>query len=591
MKFNDQLIEYIKRDCWKKSLMITGQWGVGKTTAVNKFLEDYKNLIIEDNKKASDILKYTHYCKINGFEIDKNFDLKEFIVKNSFNLKTGKIDPLFDNLINKGLNNLSKIPKPIRNIAKNIANNTEISAKIAGSGVTIKCKDLLTGFYNDHMQYVYEETDISKCIIVIDEIDRKYSLEDNNLKIILSKMIDVMENYKNKIIFVVNKDLISPADNKLIDSWNEKLFDSTIEIKDIDQKTIIPDYFSELFKKHVQKNIQIFSNYRSVNKYNQFCSVIDYEFKRYENNNDMKSTIIEFKETLFYVICLSDNEININYENLDSLNEDKQKTKKYSSMLFRPHIDLIKQFINFNYTPLFNKINEELEDFKGESGKINYATNKFLRSYYICHRKGHQNALPDSLLFVLNTIKTHQDYLSITYTKKRDHEMSFWVYQAIELKANNKIRDRLFDLIIKKIDIYFKESKKLDKLKLLDFKLILDHMVTKYNEDFNRYKKFLECLQIAVDIYINEIDTIIFNNISIKDDDILLKHYLWHYDKTLEDIIEKSDDFIDDLRKLRGLNPDKYAQLRDAYLIKYPKDTDRHITKKMFDNADRVNLL
>ena len=97
MDLNNRILMYISKDFFKKCLLITGHFGVGKTTLLQKFITNYQALTIHE-KQVGVVLKYTHYCIINSSLIKEDFNFKKHIVENSHCILSKKLDPIIHKL-------------------------------------------------------------------------------------------------------------------------------------------------------------------------------------------------------------------------------------------------------------------------------------------------------------------------------------------------------------------------------------------------------------------------------------------------------------------------------------------------------------
>jgi len=575
-KLDEKIIEYLRQDCWKKSLMIDGKWGIGKTTTIKKFITNYSNIIINNN--AAD-LKYTHYCKINGFEIDKDFDMKKYIVTNSFNLKTCELDPLLTNFISKCLNNVSNIPTPLKSLFRSVSKNLKVEAKFGTVGISTSPYNIMNDFYNDHMEYVYHGADISKCIIIVDEIDRQ---RDDNLKTIFSKIIDILENYNVKILFIVNSEELED-EKELMDLWYEKIFDFKLKMDQVEIDTYIPSEFSINFKKYITENIETFSNYRSYNKYLNFLNILYAKYPSYKFDNNMKSILDPYKELLFYNIFLQDNYNNFESPSADVKNKnDKDINEKTKiALMFSTEID---QFIGLNNKPLFDKIDKEYEMFKNERGEINNLNDRFLRSHYMCHRTDNQSSIDDPLSFLLQCIKEYRCYLDVSYSTYETHRLSYWILNVLQLTENSDIHNEMCRILMDELENYYSNIDQSNKNFLIDTVFVtLNYMIEKYTSDFINYKEILLKITDSIENFRSCLKKSIFKNIKITDSDNLLNYYMIHYPDTLEIIINKSEHFIVDLRKLKKINFIDYTTQKESYKIKYPTENLRPINDRMLE--------
>lgn len=580
MNLNDKILEYLKHDFWKKSLMISGQWGSGKTTSINNFIVNYSCL------KTSN-LKYTHYCFINGYEIDKDFDLKKHIIKNSRNIRTRQLDPLINRFIKKNLPTFMKmmniVETPIRKIEKPIKKIGNYIFKTT-TQIPLDIPSDIIDAVKDNVEFIYDSNILTNCILIIDEVDRK---QDIKLKLIFSKIIDILEKQNMKVIFVVNKENLIEEDSDF-NEWFEKIFDFEVNIEESSNKIKVPNEFSFLFKKYFNENIKSFINYRSLEKYEKMIKIIDEKFKHAYHDSSKKSIVSDFKEALFYNIFRIDN------PNLFSNEINKKEDKNKARLIYLTYTNEVIDFLNLNYTPAFNKINFEFNHHNGVLGKINKLTDKYLRSHYICHRIDRKGiSLPDPLNFVVSEIiNEHKDSLTVDcQSYKEGYRLNYWVKTAIKLGADDNQRSDILNILLEKINKYIKELIKNDKIYLFKYgEIILSTMSTTYKKEFVGQQKFLADFNNLIEKGMSDVANIILSDIRITDSDSILNYSMNNNNKTLEIIINKSDDFIDDLRKLYNLNSEKYIEMEKDYINKYPNDNNRPIKDwmlKIIYNKDK----
>lgn len=571
MKLQDKILEYINNDCWKKSFMLSGRWGSGKTTAIRSFLTNYNNI----NKKNQ---KFTHYCVINGYEINNEFDLKKYIIKNSKNLKTHQIDPLITGVLNRGLNKIVDCIQPLKKSEKSLIKGSNIAFKTY-TGVPVDVPEIGYEFIKNNMEFIYQVDILSKCIVIIDEIDRK---QENNLGIIFSKMIDLLENYKMKIIFVINKKSVENENEvKILKDWSEKIFDFDIGMEDEHRQIKLPEDCSLFFIKYYNENKKHFNNYRSYEKYENFEKVIDKNFSHLKDLNDSKSVINGFKEALFYNIFLNDN------PNSFQLNSNDKNTEKASSINLGYSKVEIPEFLKLNYSPAFEKIKKDMEHYQGSLGSINKATNIYLKSHYMCHRTDKGGLKRPSEFIISNIINPYKDLLSVDFSTKESYQLNDWIKTVISLGIDENIKNDLFSFLINKIESLIKASLKKEKLSILTFEIPkYEEMIKKYKDYFTTDNDFNSKITVILENHIITLKEALCKNININDDDYLLRFYLNNYAATFEVFIDNSIDFIDDLRKLKTIDNDNYFKMRASFLTKYPNENDRHIKDWMFEIID-----
>ena len=195
MNLDNEIIEYINNSEWKKSFSLHGDWGVGKTHSLKKFFTSQNN--------KTKLTKHTHYCFVNGYDITENFNLKKYIFNNSYKIGTKDLDPIVNDVISKMQKNYEKLPFWIRNTITAIESGTKVAAKT--QGIELEVSGILSKFFDEHIEYICQSPKIRDCVVIIDELDRN-TITD--IKIIFSKIIDLLENLNMKVILVANTELL-----------------------------------------------------------------------------------------------------------------------------------------------------------------------------------------------------------------------------------------------------------------------------------------------------------------------------------------------------------------------------------------------
>lgn len=570
MTIQDKLLEYINNDYWKKSFMLSGKWGSGKTTTIKNFLINYNNINTQNKE-------FTHYCIISGYEINNEFDFKKYIIKNSKSLRTHQIDPLITGVLKRGLNKLTNLPESIKNLEKPALKSINSLFK-AKTSVPVNAPELIYNFLKNNMEFIYEIDILSKCIVIIDEVDRK---QEYNLGLIFSKMIDLLENYKMKIIFVLNKESIeNDSEAKILKDWFEKIFDFDIGMEDEQRKIKLPKNCSSQFIKYYNKNQKHFSNYRSYEKYENFEKAIDKKFSHLKDSNDSMSVINNFKESLFYYIFSNDNP---NSFHLDCTGNSKDKAELISLEYSKTEIP---EMLKLNYEPAFKKIIEDIEYYHGKLSKIDKETEKYLKSHYMCHRQDKGGLKNPSGFIMENLINPYKDFLSVDFSTKEAYQLNYWIKTVINLGINEDVKNNLFILLINKIENLIILSLKKEKTLILNYEVPLYEKMIKKYKDYFTTDEYNSKIIIILENHIIKLKDVVFKNIHINDADYLLGYYLNNYNETLEIIIDNSADFIDDLRKLKSINKESYFKMKSTFLDKYPDENNRYIKDWMFKIID-----
>lgn len=197
----------------RKTILIEGNWGIGKTYS-------YKEFIKKNNLKEIYISLF-NILDIN--EIDKKIIVKYFLKYNN------------------------KIPKNLKNKIKNIFNNLRniFYKKIKADTLIKNLLDKLDNFAGINLNNFFEIIDINtldfdrNTVICFDDLER---LNDNlNFKNILGK-IEQLHN-KVTIVIICNTEKLLEENKKIFDEYKEKVIDNIYQMSELDL-----DFITEFIK-------------------------------------------------------------------------------------------------------------------------------------------------------------------------------------------------------------------------------------------------------------------------------------------------------------------------------------------------------
>lgn len=207
-ELNNYLAEYVANDSLK-SLLINGDWGIGKTYNITQFLNNIKT-----NKDIK-----AHYCSLFGCH---------------------NIDTLHQQLYAKfhphkinGVKALSYVPLAL-NLTTSVGFGTGIdTAKLAN--------DITENQINKSIK-VKEKT----CLVIFDDLER--IANDSSLK--MEELLGYFNRLRLeniKIIVLCNETGISEENLEIFKKFKEKVFDRSINIEECDN-AVIEEFFGDNYK-------------------------------------------------------------------------------------------------------------------------------------------------------------------------------------------------------------------------------------------------------------------------------------------------------------------------------------------------------
>ena len=195
----------------RKTILIEGNWGIGKTYSYRKFIK---------NNNFNDIyISLFNILDIN--EINKKIIIKYFLKNNN------------------------KIIENIKNKTENIFNKLQnkVNKKVKADNLINK---LLNNFTGINLNNFFEIIDINtldfdkNTVICFDDLER---INDNiNFKNILGK-IEQLHN-KVTIVIICNTEKLSEENKKIFDEYKEKIIDNIYQMSELDSN-FITDFIKE----------------------------------------------------------------------------------------------------------------------------------------------------------------------------------------------------------------------------------------------------------------------------------------------------------------------------------------------------------
>ena len=245
-----------------KAILFDGEWGIGKTYAVNEALESNPNVCRISMFGLSDIKEIYHEA------------LFQLVFKNSI---SGKIGEIADN-ITEGLSKVSKTIRQIKEVTQSFARERELFLLLS------------KGFKELH-------------IIVIDDLERI----SNNLN--LEEVFGIIEELKQctyiKVIVIANVNKIEQQE--IFDKYKEKVIDREYYITEYAEKVewsklhIHAGFITEFLHYHKVKNLRTLQKAQNFfDAVKLFCSDIENEEFLAEVKLICFSIVVESIENLYY---------------------------------------------------------------------------------------------------------------------------------------------------------------------------------------------------------------------------------------------------------------------------------------------------
>lgn len=513
------IVEYIKDYSSKKALLITGEWGIGKTYSIKK--------ILTDNPPKEYISDYGRPIMLSLFGIDNIEILDKSLSMNNislnYDLKTEEKLKFLSDGINKTFNTIKKLSN--KKILKNFDFNIDLSS--------------IASF----IKY-------DKSIIILDDLERC----NIDLKELFGFINNLVENKSCRVIVIANKEKIE--NKEYFENHKEKVFEIELEFKnnfDIVCSEIINNFSNG------KNGIISFLNNR-----------IDLIKQIFDINNSKNFRILEFAIHVYGKIFEIIDEISIkNISN--NYSTEKLEEKKYylKEDVLKYTIDAAIK-IKTNYKYLYESNRESfideggIQEYRYAIGQNNiycdnkyYFVDKYIKTYLI-----DEYSIKEKLI---NMIKNHDSRME--FEKNRPGKLGlFEVLEDDELKKVLKVlEENLSKNTNIDIDIYGMIIADLDRLLEEGYPLDVNKYYTLFEENIKKIK--------------NDIENGKFNkkriliNVGIELEDDKLKE-LYDSIVNLNKIIERRRVSIDSmLNKIDLSNEEiRYIELYKVYLSEHSSE-------------------
>ncbi|ATZ17792.1 P-loop NTPase fold protein [Mesoplasma melaleucae] len=382
---NNELIKNIEtyiRNKENNNIALSGLWGSGKTTIIDKVADNLKEdyQIIKLDLWNYELYEEEVFCQIIlDIMLGLNFDENNFknIFANSIKLfakdvPVAILESVLTNFFEK--NNLNKVlevfKKSIRNIFKSSIFN-ELSENYQKIIFNKKQIDYLIFLMNENFSEYFKKNDKEKILIIFEDLERCSEL--NIIKILTYIKNVLIKCSKNNLNFVtiINKNQIASILKYKDEEYIEKVFEKIIDINKFTK------FSNEIYKNNFKNEldeielelINHFSdnlNFRIFEKYQNIISNL-------KNKND--------KYFVLWLFLLKNNKSNKynnyfdNYYNKKKKNENEIKSFYEEYLIFNANKSNLYSnkksfFENFHYLDLINWKAENTYKIDGTKFKI-----------------------------------------------------------------------------------------------------------------------------------------------------------------------------------------------------------------------------
>ena len=308
---------YIKKEKTEHAILLTGEWGVGKTFFIDDFIDKFNQ-----PRNNSVILDGWKIIKVSLFGLNDTSEINEQIFQELHPILGSKQMKFLGNFLKGGLKLGMKVDL-------DALNNTTVSADLNGL--------FPKGGYKNKSNNI---------ILVLDDLERS----NINLKQLLGYINCLVEISKNKVIIVAEESYLTKQDQGLYLDFKEKVIGKTFYVKhqleEILEKFLIKSN-NQYLTDNLEKIVNLYLKLQCVNLRIIIQSIEDFCFITEELSKDFiqkhEDFYINFMKQFFILnFLVKKNLIKEEYfhETPDSL---KQEMEKIDDELFH------YQLFDFNY--------------------------------------------------------------------------------------------------------------------------------------------------------------------------------------------------------------------------------------------------
>lgn len=565
----NKIKKYIENETlYPRALLIDDSWGKGKSSIIKNVLSGKVHNFKIDNSKS--------YLIINANDINDKTSFRQLLIANSKKINTNNFldqndnDTLSSKITNAFVEN-KKLIKTILDKSKQaldgfIENKTGMENVITNS----------LEIFGIGGESILKKMNYDDYILVIDEIDRMS--EPNNLKNIYSKIIEMQENTKTRIIVIMNSSKIA---QEYHEEWKDKIYSASIKIENTTYfnqiKPDIWDTVEEDLKKITPnyKNIRILEKYISLEKY------IDEIINTYNSNpiNEYQNSKIIYRKKdlikkLYIYYNKKDYQTNLEKENNGKIN-------KFDEIKYTEKMEEIEKISNMDTDFLIKDFQKILDDYNDDYAKLKDATRYFYKNYFHKNQNIDPSKNKDAFKFAKNNlIKDNLNIINLTSIDRIEFEADLTIMHIFnKLRETYKIsinqEEEIVSLIYRKLLIMRESFEKLtteEKLNELWTQEIIYTHIKKINCSRAVHKtKILNFLKRNMKILYKDIIMNYTDNMSQKEKHFHFKHNFNIIDNIFKNLADQ-DDLLFRLRELKEYNPSEYRKKLNVYYSTYSED-------------------
>jgi len=582
MTTENKIKKYIENETlYPRSLLIDDSWGKGKSSIIKNVLSGkIENFEIDKNKL---------YLIVNANDINEKTSFRQLLIANSKKINTNNFldqddnDALSSKITNVFVEN-KKLIKTILDKSKQaldgfIENKTGMENVITNS----------LEIFGIGGESILKKMNYDNYILVIDEIDRMS--DPHNLKNIYSKIIELQENTKTRIIVIMNS---YKVDQEYHDEWKDKIYSASIKVENTTYfNQIKPDIWDSVAEdlKEITPN---YKNIRILEKYIRLEKYIDEIINNYRSSpiNKYQETKITHKKIslikkLYIYHNKKDYQISLENENI-------RRKNKFDESEYKKMIEEIEKISNMDTDFLIKEFKEILDYYNDDYAQLKDDEDYFYKNYFHKNQNIDPSKNKDAFKFAKNNlIKNNLNKINLTSLDRTGFGSELTIMHIFNnLRETYKIsinqEEEIISLIYKKLSIIresFKELTPKEKLDELWTQEIIYTHIKKINCSRSIHKiKILKFLKRNMKILYKNIIMNYTDNMSQQE-----KHFHFKYNFNIVDDIFKNlydqDNLLFRLRELKAYDSSSYKKRLKIY---YSTDFENYKNKIIKTYTDLV---
>ena len=555
----NKIKKYIEdENLYPRALLIDDSWGKGKSSIIKNVLSgNVKDFKINNNKL---------YLIINASDINDKTSFRQLLIANSKKINT-------NNFLDKDDNDdlSSKITNAFfenKNLIKNIFAKSQqaldgfIENKTGMENVITNSLEI----FGIGGESILKKMNYDNYILVIDEIDRMS--DPHNLKNIYSKIIEMQENTKIRIIVIMNS---SKIDKEYHEEWKDKIYSASIKVENTTYfNQIKPDIWDSV-EEDLKKITPNYKNIRILEKYINLEKHIDKIINNYKINDINKyqrSKIDARKKELITKLY-----IYYNKNDYEEQFKDK-KSNKLDEFRLKEMLEEIENIENMETYFLTQQFQKILDDYNDDYARLQNDIDYFYKNYFHKNQNIDPSKNKDAFKFVKNNlIKNNLNKINLTSIDQKGYGYDQTIMHIFnKLRETYKIsinqEEEIISLIYKKLLIMRNNFKKLTNKEKLD-ELWIQEIIYTHIKEINCSRsihktKILKFLKRNIQILYKEIIMNYKEGLSEKEKNFHFKHN-FNIIHNIFQKIDNQDNLLFRLRELKNYNDLEYKKKLNIY--------------------------